>query len=93
SADVITLQGTSPPTAFFIRAVGQDETSFSWTSTTAWELAGVVLQQGTNSLTIEGVDHEGNVVAQTQFTITKTGNAPPVIALSSSPKSQRIAKQ
>jgi len=91
SADVITLQGTSPPTAFFIRAVGQDETSFSWTSTTAWELAGIVLQQGPNSLTIEGVDHEGNVVAQTQFTITKTGNAPPVIALSSSPKSQRIA--
>lgn len=91
SENVITLVGTSPPTAFDIRVAGQDGTSFSWTSTTAWELAGVVLQEGVNTLDIEGVDHDGNVVEQTQFTITKTGNAPPVIALDSSPNSQRIA--
>ncbi|MDB4383945.1 lamin tail domain-containing protein, partial [Akkermansiaceae bacterium] len=91
SENVITLVGTSPPTAFDIRVAGQGGTSFSWTSTTAWELAGVVLQEGVNTLDIEGVDHDGNVVEQTQFTITKTGNAPPVIALDSSPNSQRIA--
>lgn len=91
SENVITLVGTSPPTAFNIRVAGQDGTLFSWTSTTAWELAGVILEEGVNTLDIEGIDHEGNVVEQTQYTITKSGNAPPVIVLDSSPKSQRIA--
>lgn len=91
SENTITLAGTSPPTAYTIRVAGQENSSFSWESATTWQLSGIVLQEGVNTLDIEGVDHDGNVVEQTQFTITKTGNAPPVIVLDSSPNSRRIA--
>lgn len=89
--DVIPLNGNSPPTVFNIRVAGQDNTKMTWVSNTAWELSGVVLQEGVNTLDIEGIDHDGNIVEQTQFTITKTNNAPPVIVLDASPKSLNVA--
>lgn len=94
TADVITLNGTSPPTVFKIRVAGMGGTSFKWitptTNATTWELSGVTLKQGSNTLNIEGVDHDGNIVETSQFIITKTNNAPPVILVDSSPKSLRV---
>ena len=90
AADVITLNGTSPPTVFEIRVAGQDNSGFSWLTTTGWELSGVVLKEGVNALTIEGLDHDGNVVETAQFNITKTNNAPPVIVLDSAPRSLNV---
>ncbi|MEJ6829236.1 MAG: CotH kinase family protein, partial [Akkermansiaceae bacterium] len=89
--DVITLAGTAPPTIFKIRVVGASGTSLSWPDRTEWALSGVTLQSGTNSLTVEGIDHDGNVVEQTTFTITKSNNAAPVIIINSTPKSLNLA--
>ncbi|YCM42314.1 lamin tail domain-containing protein [Verrucomicrobiaceae bacterium 227] len=89
--DVITLNGNSPPTVFDIRVAGQNNTKLTWLTTTGWELSGVVLKEGANVLNIEGVDHDGNVVEQAQFNITKTGNAPPVIVLETLPKSLNVS--
>lgn len=89
--NVVTLNGNSPPTVFKVRVAGQTNTQFTWLSTTAWELSGVVLKGGVNTLNLEGVDHVGNVVEQTQFNITKTNNAPPVIVLDAAPKSLNLA--
>jgi regulation of enolase protein 1 (concanavalin A-like superfamily) len=91
SDNIIILNGTSPPTVFKIRVAGQSDTSLTWTSKTDWEMTGVVLKEGANVLMIEGVDHEGVLVEQVQFNITKTGNAPPVIVLNSSIKSRNVA--
>ncbi|MDA7672555.1 lamin tail domain-containing protein [Akkermansiaceae bacterium] len=89
--DVFTLAGTSPPTVFEIRVVGADDTQLSWPGTTTWELSGITLQSGTNTLSIEGIDHDGNVIEQTTFTITKSNNAAPVIIINSTPKSLNLA--
>ena len=91
SEDVITLSGKSPPTVFTIRVAGQDQTHLTWMDKTDWELSGVVLKEGANVLEIEGVDHDGNIVAQAQFNITKTSNSAPVIVLDSSPKSLNVS--
>ena len=90
SDDIITLNGNSPPTVFAIRIAGQENTSLTWLSKTAWEISGIVLKEGANTLDVEGVDHDGIVVEQAQFTITKTNNAPPVIVLDSAPKSLNL---
>ncbi len=91
SDDIITLEGTSPPTVFQIRINGQSGTSFTWIDKTDWTLEGVVLKEGANTLNLEGVDHDGNIVEQLTFNITKTGNAPPVVIIDSSPKSRNLA--
>ncbi|MGC6467229.1 MAG: lamin tail domain-containing protein [Akkermansiaceae bacterium] len=89
--DVITLNGTSPPTVYGIQIPGQSNTEFTWVSNTTWELSGVVLTEGANALDIQGVDHDGNIAEQVQFNITKTSNSAPVIVLDASPKSLNVA--
>lgn len=91
TADVITLAGTSPPTALAVRVAGQSETNLTWSSGTNWQIDGIILKEGTNVLTVEGLDHDGDVVEQLQFTINKTNNAPPVVVVNSSPRSLNIA--
>jgi regulation of enolase protein 1 (concanavalin A-like superfamily) len=91
SDNTLTLEGRSPATVFRIRVVGQSDTQFAWMTGNTWELSGVHLAEGINVLDVEGVDHDGNLIEQLQFTITKTGNAPPVVVLKSSPKSQNVA--
>lgn len=90
SDDVITLNGTSPSTAFGVRVAGQSNTELTWLTKTTWELTGVVLKEGANTLDVEGIDHQGNVVEQVQFNITKTTNSPPVVVLDASPKSLNV---
>jgi hypothetical protein len=90
SDDLITLAGTSPPSALEIRVVGQAGTTLTWPSQTDWELDGIVLKEGSNVLMVEGLDHDGNIVEQLQFTISKTNNAPPVVVVNSSPKSLHV---
>lgn len=89
--DSITLVGTSPPTVFEIGVAGLTGTSFTWTNTREWELSGIPLAQGINILNLEGLDHDGNLIEQLQFTIEKTNNAPPVVVLDSSPKSLNLS--
>ncbi|MDB4265314.1 lamin tail domain-containing protein [bacterium] len=89
--DVIGLTGTAPPTIFSVNVVDQLNTVFTWTSETTWTLEGIVLREGQNPLIIEGYDHEGNLVEQLEFNIAKTGNANPVIAVESSPRSRNLA--
>lgn len=88
--DIITLAGTSPPTVFEIRVAGQSGTSQTWTSNTGWELTGVRLREGANVLMIEGLDHDGNIVEQAQFTINKTNNGAPAVVIAASPASLRM---
>ncbi|MGJ8698084.1 MAG: lamin tail domain-containing protein [Verrucomicrobiaceae bacterium] len=88
--DIITLEGTAPPTIFRIRALGVAGETFTWTDTTEWELSGIPLKQGSNTITLEGLDHDGKIVDTVQFTITKTNNAPPIVKIDSSPKSLNL---
>jgi hypothetical protein len=90
SANFVTLNGNSPSRVFSVRIPGHPEAVFNWESTTTWSLAGVSLVGGMNTFAVEGIDQDGNVVESTPFSILKTGNAPPIVRLNSSPSSLNV---
>lgn len=91
ASNTITLTGTSPYNAFSIRAVGHPEAIGRFDSETSWTLTGIILQQGTNLITVQAVDANDIVVASTTTSVTKTGNAPPVMAVDADPGSFNVA--
>ncbi|NIP98031.1 MAG: hypothetical protein GWO24_33235, partial [Akkermansiaceae bacterium] len=93
SADTIDLSGTSGYRVFAVRVVGHPEAEgrFSDSSATSWTLSGIQLAQGANPLTIEALDADGKVVHTDTFTVNKTGNARPVVAVDPNPGSFNVA--
>jgi len=85
------ITGTSPTSVYSVRVVGHPEATFRWTSGTGWTIEGLVLPEGDSSLTIEGVTREGTLMESRPFTVTKTGNTPPVAAIGSNPQSGNIS--
>ncbi|MCP4846332.1 MAG: hypothetical protein GY899_00095 [Verrucomicrobiaceae bacterium] len=90
SADTINLSGNSGYQTFAVRVVGHPEATWNFTSQTAWNLSGIQLRQGTNQLTVQAIDAEGNVVGTDTYTANKTNNARPVIALDPKPGSFNV---
>ena len=90
--NTITLTGTSPSSVYQVRVAGQPWAVPEWTSTTAWKLSGITLKTGANTITVEGVNHEGVIVLSQAFTTNKTGNPPPVMSLSANPASYNVSQ-
>ena len=97
AANTVDINGTAPTTAFSVECVGHPEAVLTWTATVVtdvspWRLSGIVLTTGANLLTFRMLNASGvQVGANLTHTITKTGNAPPVAALSADPGSQNVA--
>jgi regulation of enolase protein 1 (concanavalin A-like superfamily) len=91
SNNTINLNGTAPPAVYAVRIAGQPHATFVWNDTRIWSLNGIVLQTGANILNVEGIDHDGNIVQQLQFNITKSSNAPPLVNFTSTPKSLNVS--
>ena len=91
TASTIALTGTSPYNAFTIRVANHPEAIGRFDTETSWTLTGLVLQEGTNSITVQAVDANGIVVASTTTSVIKTGNAPPVMTLDADPGSLNLA--
>jgi Lamin Tail Domain/CotH kinase protein len=89
--DTISISGTSPSSVYQVRIAGQPWVTAQWTTTTNWTLSGVALRSGANSITVEGVSHEGVVFHSQTFVTNKTGNAPPVMSLEASPPSFNVS--
>ena len=91
--DTFILRGNSPSTVYDVRVAEQPWVESAWSTrrNTSWTLPGVLLKTGENTFTVEGVNDEGIVVHTETFTITKTGDAPPVMALEGSPASFNVA--
>ena len=87
SAERYTLGGVSSYEAFKIEALNHPEAEWSFSSQTGWSLSNIQLKQGTNSIVVQAMDEEGKVVDSETFTITKTGNAFPVVDLDGDPGS------
>jgi hypothetical protein len=90
SSDTISLQGRSGADVFAIRVTGQPWAEYEFSNTTAWTLSGIQLRQGANVLEVQSVDQEGNVTDTENFTVTKSGNAAPVLVVDADPGSFRI---
>ena len=88
--NTIDLAGQAPPDIYAIRVLGQPDAIFHWTNTRDWTLTGVQLQEGANMLEVQGIDHDGKLVDQLVFNVTKTSNAPPVVSIDPAPKSKNV---
>ncbi len=91
SEKTVSLSGSAPSGIYNVRVAGQPGIEALWTSTTGWSLPGIGLMSGENVISVEGVNHEGEVIHSEQFTIVKTGNSPPVVVLETSPNSGNVA--
>ena len=69
---------------------GHPEVTAAWTSSTNYRLSGLVLATGQNTVSIIGLDREGNIVTTTTTTITKVGQAAPAMSASASPRSWQL---
>jgi hypothetical protein len=90
SNEIISLQGSSGSDVFDIRVAGQPWATTQFTGTVSWTLSGIQLRQGANSIVVEAVDREGNVVGRETFTVNKTGNSSPVVVLDADPGSFNV---
>ncbi|MFM1559913.1 MAG: lamin tail domain-containing protein [Roseibacillus sp.] len=80
-----TITGTAPYNVFDIQVPGHPFVEVTWTNTTNYSLRGVFLATGANTITLNGVDRDGNIVSTTQTLITKTGTAAPAVFATGSP--------
>ncbi len=87
SADTFSLAGTSSYEAFRIEALNHPEAEWNFDTQIGWTLSNIQLKEGVNSVVVQAMDQAGNIVDSETFTVTKTGNAQPVIDLDGSPGS------
>ncbi len=86
------LSGTAPTIASSITVDGHPEGVLRWLTASTWSMSGLSLKLGANALTVRAWDRLGNAVGTAVVVnITKTGDAPPVLAIVSDPASFNAA--
>lgn len=91
SAATVNLSGHAPSSAYSVIIDNHPEAVFTWVNQTAWTLDGVVLKTGSNNLTLRMLDFTGaQVGSPVAYSITKTGNAFPVMKLDIDPGSYNV---
>jgi hypothetical protein len=85
AANTLTLTGVAPLRVFKVIAADHPEAQFTWLNESTWTLTGILLHAGANQVTAQGVDEFGAVLEQDTILVTKTGNAPPVMAIKADP--------
>ena len=91
SENVIDLTGTSNHQAYLVRVVGHPEAVVQFEDQNEWSVSGLLLKEGRNDFDFEMVDRHGVVLETSRHSVTKTGNAPPVVDLKSNPDSLNVA--
>jgi hypothetical protein len=89
--DTLTLEGKSPSRVYTLRVVDHSEAVLTWDGLTDWKLSGITLKAGQNVIKVEGVTHQGEVLEEKEFTVTKPTNAAPVVAVESNPGSLNVS--
>ena len=87
----IAISGTSPSSVYTIQVDGHPEAQVEWESTTEWTISNILLGEGQNVLKVTGVNHEGLLREQAEFTAIKTTGAAPIASLVSTPRSMRLS--
>ena len=91
TAATVLLAGTAPSNAYRVEVVGHPEAVFTWLDTTRWNLSAIRLRSGDNVLTLQTVNAAGAVISTLSHTVTKEGDAAPVLSLTTDPKSGNVA--
>ncbi len=92
---VISLAGAASSKIAMVDIPGHPEAIFSWVPTTTnyglWSLSNVLLVNGLNTLSLRAVRSDGTVSATLPFSVTLSGNGPPVASLVADPSSGNVA--
>lgn len=90
-AATVNFSGTAPSSAYRVAIDNHPEGVFTWVNQTTWNLDGIVLKTGSNALAVRMLDKSGAQVGTTiNWSITKTGNAAPVMDLNVDPSSYNV---
>lgn len=87
---VISLRGTAPALAAVVVLEGQPEATLTWEDAKTFALSGVILREGSNTLTLRMLSDDGLPLGEPiVHHITKTGNTAPTVRLTCSSPTYR----
>ena len=90
SGETLSISGTSPYRVFSVEVVDHPEATWIFNSETSWTVSGIQLKQGVSTLTVRGLDRDGNVVQTDTVNVNKSGNAKPVVEIDTAPDSLNV---
>ncbi len=89
------LTGAASSKVALVDIPGHPEAVFTWTPSSSnfglWTLSNVLLVNGVNNLSLRALRSDGVVSATLPFSVTLSGNAPPVASLVADPASGNLA--
>jgi hypothetical protein len=91
TSNTLNLTGTGPLRVFRVEAPGHPNSGAFWTTDSTWTITNLTLRTGANLITVQGLDFDGRVLVTDTITVNKTGNAPPIMTLESSPGSLHVS--
>ena len=71
TVDRVSLKGTSPYGVIHLEVEGHPEAQAKWTGLTGWQVSGIQLREGEQSVKILGKDQNGNIRNETEININK----------------------
>jgi len=90
-SNTITIVGTAPSKAFAVAVDNQPDAVLTWTNQVNWSLSNVVLKTGTNNFVIRMLNAFGAAIpGNLNLSVTKTGNAVPIVTLNADPNSYNV---
>ena len=89
-SETISISGTSPYRVFTVEVLDHPEAEWIFNSETSWTVNGIQLKQGINTLTVQGLDRDGNVVHTDTVNVNKSGNSRPVVDIDAAPDSLNV---
>ena len=88
---VTTLTGNAAALISTVTVDGHTEGVFSWLTGSTWQITGILLKNGTNTLTVRGWDRQGTQQGSAVVTVNKTTDAPPVLSIVTDPQSMNAS--
>jgi hypothetical protein len=85
------LSGNAPTGVLNLTVDGHPEGVLTWLTASTWRMTGLSLRQGSNTLTVRAWDRPGNAIGSVNVLVTKTGDAPPILAIVADPSSMNVA--
>ena len=92
--DTITVTGEAGYRVWSVSLDNHPESKFSWVDETNWQIEGIRLKSGSNSLNFVALDDDGNPAEGAEkgsLNVNKTNNAAPFIVIDSDPASGNLA--
>ena len=90
ASESLEIKGQSAPGVYRVVVEGQPQASFKMDGMMNWTVSALNLKKGENQLKLHGLDQWGEVQETAEFTVNKTNNSKPTIAIAARPASWNV---